>query len=452
MPEKSEISYQQPSEPSHLDNAETEGQPTDDKAAVDQAIQQQLSGKETEQSRVTKAITWLFEQIKRELKDAIAEAREKAEQEGSGEKSKIPSGPIESWTEDDLWKVIKRIGYGKVVPRSMNDWSGATKGIGIDYLARDFSDSPDEKIAALEKIVKMQLPGYNRASMSVGEFLANPRLYLEQVEGVTGRFHPKIESTHTERRQFEMDLNQGEVISWVEKMRKKYPKDFGDDALLILREYMKNDFGGNITIHPDGSIAMEIGRGNHSELAYTGVQPLISIDSDSFTGFGRRVYPLGQESAGDLDFWEKQMKRTNYKIGRAKGFNIAIWKLTKRALEKQQPLTQEEEELLKNIPQELLGYYIPVKATDDLDFEADRFTSHAGKRPAGYYEFILHRLPGGLKPVFIDYNDKANVYANDGMNTDAISMAVQRERQRTAKAKAEQLQKELGLSRAPEVY
>jgi len=141
------------------------------------------------------------------------------------------------------------------------------------------------------------------------------------------------------------------------------------DYHIIVSEFFKNEYGGNILINAQGGIYMEVAQGNHAPLVSGAKTPEVIVERDKFTGvfhYSALKYGIGSSSLQREELEDKHLKE-------------ALWN-TLRVIPHDQP--DEEAGLVDKVTRTTM------------------FTP-------GYYEFALVRKTSDrpLEPVFIDYRE-----------------------------------------------
>lgn len=160
----------------------------------------------------------------------------------------------------------------------------ATIGEGVEHsniLAKILKiyESSAAKEDGLSTLEKLNLPRYGKVKVTAGEFLANPKEYLDLLK--TDRYFPSVTNKTSGKRHFKLGLNQKELFSFLREGLND--GKIAKDNLLILSEFHQNFFSGNIIINPPSeinsqasrSISMELVEGVHAGLAYEGSMPII---------------------------------------------------------------------------------------------------------------------------------------------------------------------------------
>lgn len=268
---------------------------------------------------------------------------------------------------------------------SIDEWKSEADKRGVETLLS--RGTLNDRLKAWYSLEEYELPRYNYVETTVMEFLQKPREIFSLVKERSDMFYPKIIKPDGQRR-FKLGLDESKTIQFVRdasngKLKRPYRLPNGelynkDDKFiaepedkLVLSEYCKNLYGGNLIIHEDGYIKIELGRGEHSNLNYAHTVPIVSGAKNIYTG---------------LMTWERLEKETE------KG---------------ERPAGDKEfDELLPALQKTIAC--IPDRYFDKPTSYVRRSFSEYGKQP-GYYEFALIKRktdPGKelaeLEPLFID--------------------------------------------------
>lgn len=151
--------------------------------------------------------------------------------------------------------------------------------------AQKIREGKNEKISGALTLEKLKLPRYKKVRVSVGEFLADPEKYFAKV--ISDSYFPSVSNSSSGQRYFELGVKKRRVIAFLQENIRSGNID--KNSQMILSEYHKNYFSGNIIINPlgnsdraDGSINVELVEGQHAGLAYGGSTPIIRSSKDFF--------------------------------------------------------------------------------------------------------------------------------------------------------------------------
>ena len=261
----------------------------------------------------------------------------------------------------------------------------------------DGKDDLATRLKGLERLEELGLPYYNNAITTVGEFLDNPQVYIDQVNNRGESFYPKI-IKKSGRRVYQLATKKENLVDFVtEHMKRKLGKKkfrASREDTFVLSEFFKNIYGGSFVIHDDGYVVMELCRGNHSKIAHGQVSPLLTGVSDPNTGSMRYEKRADSELAESLG-----KKRTIFNLFGEKKLPFPAW-------------TDEEFEEVKALVANALLNFPKHKLEEPNNFS--RYSPFSARTPddedgnrevpvSGYFDFVLTKIP---RTINLENDDK----------------------------------------------
>lgn len=243
--------------------------------------------------------------------------------------------------------MTKEIMYGG----SMTDWALAVRNSGRGAMTLD--ESQEVKLAGQKMLEVLGLPRLKSLTLPLGQFLRDPRETFNELH--SRQYHVTLLSQVDGTRRRAFPITQKRVGIFIEQ---NVSSSELDQHTLILKEFHRNIYGGNIVIEDDGGVVLEVVTGDH----------IHSVLGD------KKIHVFGSRNPTSHQF------KFCSDCGNTK--NMANQRLSSTLFE-----------TINCIPK------IEVSGEVRQGYYEDFYP--------GYYEFVLVRKGlYGLKPVFIDYRGK----------------------------------------------
>jgi hypothetical protein len=223
------------------------------------------------------------------------------------------------------------------------------------------------KVAGLRFLEENNLPRYQKVMVNLKSFLHNPQRVFDRLPSQSGLYYSSIVNLETGERIFGLEQTQEEVKKFIREKLKR--EEISIDSRLILSEYWRNYYGGNLVINKHGKVFVELVEGKHAKLNKGEGQILLSAKTSEFSE--------------TLQFSEQQAVSE----------------------EQRTPLRQAIIRAINLLPQRL----VPLSQKPSSRFKAV-FNNENGEASvfvpvSGYFEFILTKKDEGsdnLEVIFID--------------------------------------------------
>lgn len=295
-----------------------------------------------------------------------------------------------------IYQRVKRIGEASRIISKAEELAGERDYDRIAlHLAQKIFESPEEKVGGLMMLEQLNLPRYTKIKTTVADFLADPEIIFAKIPA--DRFFPSVTSSLDSLRYFDLNLDKEEVLVFLNDMLQQR-KICGAD-LLIISEFQKNAFSGNIIINPPTGInsfsgeriTAELVKGEHTGLAYGGALPAIRTKENLFNNLQFEVLLDDGLSKGLLKFLSNftDVNKNKY---------VDFWQF-EAACQSEFAKAKDVRKLVyyKKLIKSLCGVMnlIPKNTGRRSSFSENDKTSHPG-----YYEFILN---SAMEVFFLDY-------------------------------------------------
>lgn len=143
------------------------------------------------------------------------------------------------------------------------------------------------KIANLEKFEKLGLPGYEKITLPLKDFLENPNSHFRTL-GSTKFYLSLVPRDDNLNRLRQINAGRRKTLDFIGS--NVAPGDIASYDL-VLREFYKNVYTGNIAISPNGfEVKVEMVKGDHGPLVGGSVMPKYIVQRNPFTK--RFEYPF----------------------------------------------------------------------------------------------------------------------------------------------------------------
>jgi hypothetical protein len=225
---------------------------------------------------------------------------------------------------------------------NINDWAEALRGIDSHELSMQLNE---KRSVGFDNLEKLDLPRYKKKTMPLDNFLKNPGDALLEVQ--SDLFYitllPKIDGLS---RFSHSGINGQQVLEYV---KENISQDAVNNYDIVIQQYFKNLYGGNIIVNSDGQALVEFAAGKQSPIAKGSKNPEFFVGNDGLT------------NSFKYSFEDESLRKTIY-------------------------------QMIQTIPHE--------------------GESRETKYRPGYYEFILVKKDeeSPAEPIFIDYKEINSSY------------------------------------------
>jgi hypothetical protein len=172
---------------------------------------------------------------------------------------------------------------------SITHWFVEAEEITADNLKKDQAKiSPEElvegaaiKVAGLRFLEENNLPRYQKVMVNLKSFLHNPKRVFDRLSSQSGLYYSSIVNLKTGERLFGLEQTQEEVKKFIKEKLKT--EEISIDSQLILSEYWRNYYGGNLVINKRGKVFVELVEGKHAKLNKGQGPILLSAKTSEFS-------------------------------------------------------------------------------------------------------------------------------------------------------------------------
>lgn len=242
---------------------------------------------------------------------------------------------------------------------TINEWAQALVA-GSPDLAWQLDE---DKLIGLRGLERLNLPRLYSETFLLKQFLQDPGGHFQRIgsEKFYINLPPRREGLVRYR---QIDLTEGEALQFIFE---HVPEDQVTNYNIVISEFFKNEYGGNILVNDKGGVYMEAAQGNHAPLVSGAKTPEVIVERGKFTG-------VFHYSALKYDAVSNGLQREELEDEHLK---VALWNTLQ---------------------------VIPHDQPDEEAGLVDKVTRNTMFTP-GYYEFALVRKTsdGPLEPIFIDY-------------------------------------------------
>jgi len=134
----------------------------------------------------------------------------------------------------------------------------------IKIATENLAEDAVTKVTGLRFLEENDLPRYQKVMVNLKSFLHNPQRVFAKLPSASGLYYSSIVNLTTGERVFGLDQDQEAVKKFIREKLKN--EEISPDSQLILSEYWRNYYGGNLVINERGKIFAELVEGKHAKL------------------------------------------------------------------------------------------------------------------------------------------------------------------------------------------
>ncbi len=139
-----------------------------------------------------------------------------------------------------------------------------TKAGQIKLAAENLAEDAAMKMSGLRFLEEYNLPRYQKVTVNLNGFLHDPQRVFAKLPSRSGLYYSSIVNLETGERIFGLEQDQEAVIPFIKEKLKN--EEISLNSELILSEYWRNYYGGNLVINERGKIFAELVEGKHAKL------------------------------------------------------------------------------------------------------------------------------------------------------------------------------------------